>query len=165
MKKLFIYLLVIPIFVSCEKNKSEFTVRAKVLRTFDSTFFDGSKYRINTIDLSIKNISKESISFWMMNCSWTDNWVLNTDNYYFLSIGCDKNYPVKVNIKPNDSVVYHSLITRQNIRFIDTDTIRFGLIYIDTIKCKTYIDYIKVLGDRSKQDKINWSNPLSLKDK
>lgn len=65
-------------------------------------------------------------------------------------------------IKPNDSLVYHSIISKQNSKYRNFDSIRFGLILLDTIKCKTYIDFIDVLGDRSKQDNIIWSNPLTF---
>lgn len=43
-----------------------------------------------------------------------------------------------------------------------TDSKELGLIVIDSAKCKNVEDYFTILGDKTKWDKIIWSNPLYL---
>jgi hypothetical protein len=162
MRKFIIYIFVIFFCASCDKSKSDFTIKARLVHTYDSTFADNTKKTILQIDLSLINNSKNVLSFWTMSCSWTDNWLINTDNYSFMSRGCDRNFPMKVKIEPNDSIVYHSMITTQDTKFKNFDTTRFGLIFIDTVKCKSENDFLNILGDRSNHDNIIWSNPLTF---
>lgn len=128
------------------------------------------------IKLSIRNNSDHPISIWLMSCSWQDNVIINNPYIFFAGISCDSNYPRPHSIKPHDSLYFTGTLSRELMfdnsckNCIGTDhvnvaTTKIGLIVIDTIKCKTLEQYHSTIEDKSKWDKIIWSNPLYLNKK
>jgi hypothetical protein len=63
-----------------------------------------------------------------------------------------------------DGVAIKIMVLKYNISRSQTiKSTQFGLIYIDSICCKNTNDYNNIIGDKSQQNKIIWSNPLYLK--
>ena len=128
------------------------------------------------IGLSIKNNSDHLVSIWLMTCSWQDNVIINNPYIYFGGINCDHNFPMPHKIKSHDSLYLTGTLTRDLMfensckNCIGTDnvnvaTTKIGLIYIDTVMCATDDQYDSTIEDKSKWDKIIWSNPLYLNKK
>ena len=170
-KKISVFIILVQI-VSCDNfNKKEFPkiiVNARLIRSYDSTYIyqDTSKRKTFDIALSISNKSDKPIMFWLMDCSWDNNFLINNDYIYFNRTLCDHNYPRKVRIKQNDSLVLRTSINKyESSRYRTIETSKFGLIYVDTIACKNIHDFESIIGDKSKHDKVIWSNPLHLQDK
>jgi hypothetical protein len=159
-----IALLIFFLAIGATNQKSEIVINAKLIRSFDSIDSQKQKHKFYDISLSIKNKSDKPVAFWLMTCSWDENFLINNDYIYFDSWGCDSNCPWIFHINPNDSLIrkatFYQII---ETRFPYIKSTKFGLIYIDSIKCRNSSDYDQIMGDKSKQDKIIWSNALYLK--
>jgi hypothetical protein len=161
MKKLLVIFFTLLCFISCKRTEPPLTVHAKIMGLTGLDIQDSTKHKIFKVNLSLINNSKETISFWTMSCSWQDNWLINTNYYYFYSKGCDNNGPKEVQIKPKDSCIYKAIVisdTPDGFGYIDVT--RFGFIYIDTIQCKSWDDFPNIIGDKSLWKTIIWSNPI-----
>ncbi len=128
------------------------------------------------ISLSIINNSDQRISIWLMKCSWENNFIINNPYIFLIGTNCDSNYPIIKDIKSHDSIVFNGTLSRElkfdnsckncdETEHTDVATTKIGLIEIDTFKCKTLEEYLSTIEDKSKWDKIIWSNSLSLNKK
>ena len=142
-------------------------LNASLIRTYDTTIQNKDKYKAFDVKLSIINKSDKAVCFWIMTCDWRDNFVINNDYIDFLwEHACDSNCPVERCIKPNECIEYKtSLIKINQTKHQFIQTTKFGLIWIDSTQCKTTNDYGNIMGDKSKQDRMLWSNSLYLNDK
>ncbi len=141
---------------------------ARLSRTYDSTFLyeDSISHRTFDISISIVNNSNSHVSFWMMYCSWYENILINNDYIRLCAWNCDANFPMRRSLNPNDSLVLKtSVYRRESTLHQNIMTTKFGLIYIDSSRFQSPNGWDKVIGDKSKWDKIIWSNPLYLRDK
>ncbi|HET7733783.1 MAG TPA: hypothetical protein VFK73_08080 [Paludibacter sp.] len=168
MKNLTIILILI-ILVSCNGSKqyknTTIEVNANLIRTFDSIYanFDSLKLKTYDVKLSIKNKSEKPISFWIMTCSWEDNFIINNDYIQINSVDCNRNFPIITKLNSNDSITYKTtLIKRNGTLGQSVKSTRFGFIFIDSTKCSSDNQYGEIIRDKSKQDRIIWSNPLYL---
>jgi hypothetical protein len=164
-------ILILYAIISCDcfkyKDNLNVVVNASLLRTYDSIYFDfdSIRHKIFDVRLSIINKTNKPITFWTMTCSWQDNFIVNNDYIKFNFDVCNHNYPRMRHLYPNDSLIY-----KTSVRKIDMTlgqiikTTKFGFIYIDSAQCNEKNDYDIIIRDRSKQDKIIWSNPLFLKE-
>jgi len=50
------------------------------------------------IEITIKNISTKPVFFWMMSCSWFENFQINNNYIHMQLPGCDKNIPQLVQL-------------------------------------------------------------------
>jgi len=143
-------------------------VKANIIRTYDSIYDYRDTVILKTFDikLSITNKSVKPVSFWMMTCSWEDNFIINNDYLNFIGKGCDRNFPTTRHLNPNDSLIFIANVRKSNSsRYQSVEASKFGFVFIDSIRCAKIDDYNNIIGDKSNQDKIIWSNPLYLNDK
>ena len=122
------------------------------------------------IDLKIKNNSAKPIFIWLMSCSWEDNFLVNNNYMYIKGHDCDKNIPKIVEIQPGESKFYNTTLIK-SIKFDypckycvygkQVETTKLGLIVINDIFKREFIDYLLFMEDQSKWT-IIWSNPLYL---
>jgi len=143
------------------------TISVRLKQAYDSIYLHQDSISRRTYDISIAifNLSNTTVAFWMMTCSWHDNFLINNDYICFCSWGCDKNFPTLIKLKPNYSLVLKASVCKwPNDPRPNNSTTRFGLNYIDSIKCKNYNEYNETMSDLSKWDRIIWSNPLYLQD-
>jgi hypothetical protein len=122
------------------------------------------------IELIIKNVSKSSKFIWLMSCSWEDNFFVNNNYIFIAGHDCDKNIPTIVEIKPNESKIYNTVIVK-SIKFDypckncfygqQVEETKLGLVLISDITKRDYVDYTLNMEDKSKW-KIIWSNSLLL---
>lgn len=177
-----LYVLLLLILYTClqfktdknirETDRINFSVNARLIRSFDSTYIDSINFTRKTfkIDLVLKNESGHRVTFWIMYCSWQEIFLLNYPSVQYL-IECTKNYPVKKALNVNESIIFHAILC-PNEELLNgfqgigpnplIKTTRFGFLYIDTIKCKDYHDFKSFILDRSKQENVFWSNPVYL---
>lgn len=126
------------------------------------------------IKIEINNTGKKNVYFWLMNCSWEQNFEINNDYVVFYNKGCDKNFPALFKIKPNSTITLNGVL-RKDLKFdydphyedrnFDNQVLqtKLGLIIIDDIynpKLKM-VDYNLDIKDKSKH-KIIWSNGINL---
>jgi hypothetical protein len=122
------------------------------------------------IDVTIKNKSTKTVFIWLMSCSWEDNFLVNNNYMFIRGHECNKNIPTIVEIKAGESKVY-TLTLIKSIKFDypckycvygkQVETTKLGLIVINDINKREYIDYRLFMEDKSKWT-IIWSNPLYL---
>ena len=165
------FFLILAFMISCKndkpKNIPEVIVQAKLLRSYDTLNIniDTTLHKAFDVEISIINKSSKPVSFWMMTCSWDENFLINNDYIRFIGWDCDGNFPTTKDIKPYGRIVLNASIFKNNFsRYITINSTKFGLIFIDTTSCKNIDDYNNIIGDKSKQNKIIWSNPLYLND-
>jgi len=161
--KYFFYFLILVFLISCSGNNKpgdnpNLAVKASLLRSYNNKTYD--------IKLSITNISDKPVSFWMMNGSWFENFIINNDYIQFLiTEGIDHNFPVKRHLNPRDSLLFKvSILKIDFTRYQTIKTTKFGFILIDSTKCSNDHEFRDCIGDKSKH-KIFWSNPLYLNDR
>ncbi len=169
MSRQLIFIFLFFLIISCSRNDSErglppINIKAEIIRTFDTIVSDTSKIKTTNIKLSLTNISDKPITYWIMKCSWPQNWIENKDTYSVLSYSCDSNYPISIPLKPKESISYNAFVCRTKFRTICTNEniIKLGFIYIDADMCKTMSDFSNIVGDKSKWN-IIWSNSVELK--
>ena len=153
---------------NCDEFKDNLNIsfKSRVIRSYDTiSYLDTFKHKGFDIKLTLTNNSSLPISFWIMACSWDYNFIINNDYIKILGWTCHGNYPIIRHLKSNDSIVFKVSVIRLDQSFGQiVDDTRFGFIYIDSIKCKKDKDYMNIISDKYKQDKITWSNALRLRD-
>jgi len=163
-----ITIFILLIFFSCNcpknKNNSNIEINARLIRSYDSIYdYDTEEHKTFDVRIVIKNKSDKLVTFWIMTCDWENNFKINNDYICFNRHDCDGNYAHKRRLKPNDSLTYNCIIRKfKNIQSNYPKTTRFGLIYIDSLNCSSSEEYHEIMCDKSKQEKIIWSNPLYL---
>ena len=170
--KLTLFTLILFISFSCISKapviNPQIILNARLIRSYDTLFKDQDSIKRKTYDiqLSIINNSSGPISFWMMNCSWEDNILINNDYMSFRSQSCTRNFPELFILKVNDTIFRKVTISNfyPTLSFLVPST-RFGLIYFDSTKIKHDRDFLNLLRDKYYHDKIFWSNPLYLANK
>ena len=150
-------------------EKESLEVKVKLIRSFDSTYLDYGTRKMFEIRLTVINKSRNTIKYWNMCCSWQDIFIINTDYINFDLHGCSKNFPKIYSLKSCDSLSIKTRLIR-NDKILNEPSpffikaTKIGFLYIDTIRCKTYRDFMPFMCDRSLQNKVFWSNPLYLSD-
>jgi len=143
-------------------------IKLSKVRTFDTIFYEyyyhmllmHKAYKIN---LSITNQSDEPIVFYIMTCSWEENFIINNDYIHFLIGQCDGNYPKRRRLNPKERFdIKASVYKIENTLYSEVKETRFGFIYVDSSDCKNPGDFRKIVGDKYRQ-KVFWSNALDLK--
>lgn len=155
--------LVVFLVLSATNQKPEIVLNAKLLRSFDSIDYQKHKQKYYDISLTIKNKSNKRVAFWLWTCSWDENFRVNNHYINFDSWACDNNSPWIFRLNPNDSLIRIAKFYKVSYKeYPEIKTTKFGLIYIDTIKCPEFSDYDQFIDVKSKYDKIIWSNSLNL---
>jgi hypothetical protein len=169
--RLFFGVLLCTIIFSCgnsetENNKSNISVNAVMIRSYDTIVQNRESQKVFDVRLSIINKSLRPISFWMWTCSWEWSFIINNDYTWFLGHDCNANVPWPHQLNSGDSLIKNGSIIQENeTLYRDVETTIFGLIYIDSSNCQSYSQFRDIIGDKSKWDRIIWSNPLYLRDK
>ena len=167
--RIILVFLILNIFISCGHEKSisgdGINIETKIVRSFDTliTYPDSNLYKAFNLDISIINNSSLPASFWMMTCSWNDNFIVNNEYIKLAGQSCDSNFPTIEHLKPNEKLNLKSSVIKLNFtRYQTIEATKLGFVYIDFIYCKNLDDYFNIIGDKSKQNKIIWSNPVNL---
>jgi hypothetical protein len=182
----FIFILFAVLTISCNHNKplalrvvensitkwssdtvSDVILSARLIRSYDSIYLyeDSVTRKTHNISIAIVNTSKFRVSFWIMTCSWDEQFLINNDYIRFCPWGCDSNFPILRHLNPNDSLTLKaSVYKRERTRHPFILSTKFGFNYIDSTKCKNLDAYDEIMGDLSKWSRIIWSNPLYLRD-
>lgn len=165
--RIILILFILNILISCGSEKAasgeRIIVDVKVERTFDTlvSFGDFESYKAIDLNLSIINKTDKAVSLWMMSCSWSDNFLFSNEMLSFSGQICDANYPVIKKIQPKDSIVFKGTALKQSAaRFQSIDSISLGFIFIDSVYCKDMDEFLSILGDKRKEEKIIWSQPI-----
>lgn len=112
MKKIIFTLSLIIMIFSCSRNEKKqkplLCVKAEVSDKVNIQYRHNDFEECYPVKISIKNNSDSTIRFWIMSCSWEDNFVFNSDSIRIFGLGCDKNFPKKIELPANGTLVYNN---------------------------------------------------------
>jgi hypothetical protein len=167
-----LHIILIFFIISCssrQENFSKIQIKTEFISSNDNAFrykdvyWDSLKQKTYYIKISIINCDKLPVAFWMMTCAWNENIITNNDCFVIPDWNCDNNRPWIFRIRPKDSLFFKAIINKTDYcRYHNKKDLRVGLILIDTINCKNSFQYRAIIEDKSKYDKIIWSNSLFL---
>jgi hypothetical protein len=101
------------------------------------------------IPTSLKNISKDTLYYASMSCSWQDLYYIQDNELFFNGIDCDKNSPIVITLAPRETKKVTLKLRKTHKIFYDHVKLAFNFI---KLKSKTdKIDYNLI-------SKINKSN-------
>jgi len=117
-----------------------------------------------SINIDLVNNTDSIARFWIMSCSWQDNWIFNRNTVFFYIQGCDKNYPTIKQIEPGQKLTYNGIIQCKNNAKLNKETdIRLGFVLIkehDVLKISDFKDVL--INKIKKQKDIIWSEPFKI---
>jgi hypothetical protein len=154
------FTLMFPVF--CQARTTEdFTLRAKIIDVGWSTQTNRSQGTMYLfVEFSVTNTSQTKQSFWMMKCSWQESFRTDNEDITFCARECVANYPIQINLNPNDSIIFTSILEAPESAF-KNPVFKIGLFMIDEEHLKSLFDY-RHNEKYVKSLKTYWSNSLSL---
>lgn len=110
-----IYLLLITFLSSCSVSSPSKEILSLRVGNFQpiSNKKNDNCY-LYSVDMTVKNESDSVLSFWMMSCSWQDNFTINDPVIMFKPLVCDKNYPIKQKLSKGGSLSIRAIIFAKN---------------------------------------------------
>lgn len=155
-------------FLSCTnkgKLEDKLLIQPALKRSYDTSYSDTDigSVRVYDISLSLINKTDKPISFWIMKCSWWDNFTIDKENIYFYGDECNGNFPTVKYINTNDSMHFNTSIFTLLSNAKMSKTIRIGFVFVDETRFSSFNDYLFIMEDKSRQDSILWSSPLQLR--
>ncbi len=151
----------------CAKKNNEyagFKLNSYVKRVYDSTYrYPKSDLGLITYEIEISLINKgdSKSSFWTKKCSWQDNFIISKDAYHFVSSECNIDSPTVKSVAPGDSLVFRATVYTEMVNDSNKgDSIKIGILLIDTARALSSDDYLKIMKDKSLQPVVIWSNSI-----
>lgn len=147
-------------------NAQDFTLNAKVLDLGWSSGLEcnwPSEYL--SVEMSLKNITNTTKSFWIMRNSWQDSFISDVDSVEFLLKEYSANFPKDFELKPSQLMIFNCIIKIPEVALKHKEfKIGFvlfnerGLMDQHKMDIKTWHETIKAI-------ETIWSNPLPMRHK
>ena len=176
MGKLLAVLVLMILLIQCSNNRPkqinhDFSIKINAInKASDDTLKDLNwKAHFYKFDLSLENNTDSTIHFWMMTCSWDDNFITNYQNVRIISpLVCDSNFPTIYDIDKNTKINFKGLITIKD-SFDINKLIKIGFIYIKSNERDRLIELTPPppgdsiqLKDHNTHNSIIWSDYFSI---
>ncbi|WP_026714003.1 hypothetical protein [Flavobacterium daejeonense] len=159
MNKIFLILSILGMSgISCTTKikKPNMEVKINIIGKLNSNEFKGKNGTFYSINIDLINNTDATTRFWVLSCSWQDNWIFNGDAIDFYSQGCDKNYPTIIEIKPRQKLTYNGIIHIKSNKEVG---IKLGFVLIKEHDIVKMSDFRSVLINKIKNQKdIIWGN-------
>lgn len=169
MNKLLISFSLIVLFCHCSTHKSKeanMRVQVKIINRLEADNFKNKKATFYYVSLDLINNTDSTVSFWMMSCSWQDNWIINSDSARFYYQGCDSNFPELKQILSGQKLTFVGIL--QFLSPLQSEIEKDFKIGFVEIKQHEYLinsDFRSVLLPKIKDKKdIIWSEAFKLND-
>ncbi len=167
MNKLLITLGLFVLFYQCTSHKPKETnmkVQVKISNKLDDEFRN-KKTTFYSVNIDLINDTDSTVSFWLMSCSWQDNWIINSDSVRFYYQGCDSNFPELKQILSGQKLTFIGIL--QVLSPLKTGIEKDFKIGFVEIKQHEYLvnsDFRNVLLAKIKDKKdIIWSKAFKFK--
>ena len=129
------------------------------------------------------NNSDSVICYWIMNCSWDDNWIFDNKQLSLYPQECTRNFPVKEQINPYHKKVIKSIVyVKDSLKltkdkyfkgnniyvkirpdYINGKFFRIGFVLVKKEEVSTTSDFREILYDKIKEQKdVIWSDPFKI---
>lgn len=103
MKKVATLLLLLLVAFFSQTNAQVINTNAYKFTIKKARVFKQGSGVVWVVSTTFTNLSKDTLKYFNMNCSWQDMYVLNNKNLNILANLCDKNTPVILKLAPNRS--------------------------------------------------------------
>jgi len=168
MNKLCIVLILFILFSSCygpKLNEKKIKVQIHFISKINSDKFDAKEGIFYSIKIDLINNGDSTDRFWIMSCSWEENWISNNCKIQFYNSGCDKNIPKLAQLDPGQKLTFNGILkvleNRKN--FKGDNDFKLGFILIKEQDAPNNLDFQKLLLDNAKVNKnIIWSNRFNI---
>jgi hypothetical protein len=166
-KRIAVVLCLLFLLSSCGSHKSKESIVKIQVDIIDKTSPDRYCYeRGYYINIDMINNSDSTFRFWIMSCSWGDNWVSNTDNLYLFINPCDNNYPIFIQIESGQKKTYKGVLcVKDTLKVIHQSDFMLGLIIVKESEIRRHIlsEFSTILDKKIKERKdIIWSEPFKI---
>jgi hypothetical protein len=117
-----------------KSKQPKIKVQVEIIDKLSLEKFKGSFYSVR---INLINNTDSIVRFWVMSCSWQDNWIFNSDKLYLFNEGCDKNCPVIKELKPKQNITFNGIVCIEKLDCLKQDNINIGFIFV---KEKEFVD-------------------------
>jgi mitochondrial fission protein ELM1 len=169
MKKIICTFCLIILVCSCTKNKvrqKDLQIKVEVSEKIDLQLRSYVFKDCYPVKISLINNTDTTIRYWIMRCSWEENFVLTSDSVNLFGLGCDGNFPTVKEILPVDTIVYKNEYLRVFHWSIKQKTanVKLGFILIRENE-STVNTFDSILSEKRKiKTDVIWSDdPIILK--
>lgn len=169
MKKIIFIISLAILFSQCSTNKIKKTgleVEIKIIKKYDCHNFDGLQGDFYSTIVNLKNNTDSTISFWIMKCTWGENFIFNDDSigiYYYRF--CDSNYPVVKKFEPGKVLTYVDRIVVLGVKNKNKmKKYKLGFILVkEKSISKMGFELLDTICKKKRENKdIIWSNEFTL---
>jgi hypothetical protein len=163
MRRIFLAINIMLMFTHCNSDKSNNTlimIHVNVFDKLESSKFKEKESDYYSMGIELYNNTDSIIRFWMMTCSWQENFISNNDVLSLVNEGCDANYPELIIIKPCEKITYYGIFQLNNkIKILNNFKFKLGFILIKEEEYKQNSNFHEVLNNKLKEkDNTIWSN-------
>lgn len=155
MRNLFYIGCFIFLFVGCKNKPIEKPMYELTIDSLQKTNISETLEEENVdnyfIQISLKNNSNDTLKFWTMSCSWSANFIFDSNSIYFCPWDCNKNIPKCYLLKQNDIQTWRASVD-VNKGYDKSQKIKVGFILMrgESMNCQNM-----------KLDTI-WSEPIKF---
>ena len=139
-------------------------VQINIIDKLNPNGFKGQEGTFYSASIDIINNTDSVVRFWVMTCSWQDNWIFNTNTISLYNQGCDKNYPIVTQIPPGQKLTYYGIIhSIYALKQVKINDFKIGFALIKKHDILNMSDFRNVLLDKIKKRKdIVWSDSFKI---
>ena len=163
--------LKVPVNVTKQLNSDKpkdsiLKVQVRAINKSNSVQFKDVKGVFYSINIDLINNTDSIIQFWIMSCSWDDNFIFNTVKVHLLGWDCNKNSPEICQIAPGQIKTYNVILCIRNNSVIKNHKdVKLGFVLIKKEENLGGGDFDRLLHDKIKREKdIIWSNAFKIKE-
>ena len=168
MNKIFLAIVTSILFSYSCANKSKepkMKVQINIVKKLDSDKFKRQKGTFYSANINLINNTDSVIHFWIMSCSWQDNWIFNYDNIRLYNDGCDKNIPKFMSMERGKTLNFNGIVQILDaFTIINQKDLLLGFVIIKEHEILGVTDFRSILIDKinTRQD-IVWSETIKIK--
>jgi len=123
--------------------------------------YDNKKYNYVMINVLLSNISKDTLKYLNMTCSWNEAFTTSNKAIKIAGWSCDSNFPTVYAIPPGVSKTF--TITLEIPKEQQTNNFRVGFYLIKFRGYSAFLDFDKFLhSKKSYENCLLWSNEIPI---
>ena len=153
---------------SCKRSADSEPIRIKAeIKSridFDNYQTDKKPIYLYT-QITLINNTDSVLNYWLMSCSWEDNFVFNCNYLNFYFPDCIHNSPQLSKLLPYESKIFNCIVKlNENSNNDFKDTCRIGFIFIKDFEYSLTkdSDFRQLLINKVKRKFVLWSNTFSI---
>jgi hypothetical protein len=168
MNKLCIAFSLFVMLISCNTSKlkeNSMKVKVNILGELNNDRFENRKGTFYSLKVDIINNNDSIARFWIMSCSWEDNWISNNSLLQLYNLGCDKNILKLVQLNPRQSITFKGIIwVKESVEITKRNDLRLGFILVKEQDAPNNLTFLEIVDNKAKESKnIIWSEPFEIK--